>query len=145
MLTNDTQALASSSLMLNQFSLLTPIRYVLNPRFHLTSPIQGGLFFLAPGTGYLLGTVFGGVYADYIVKRWIASRGGLRVPEDRLRSALPFLGVVLPSCVVVYGWSVERAVGGVGLPVVVMFVSFVSSSLTAAAAGRMEVWSESKD
>lgn len=45
-------ALASSSLVWNMYSLLTPIRYVLNPRFGLTSPIQSGLFYLAPGFGY---------------------------------------------------------------------------------------------
>lgn len=47
--------LASSSLVFNMYSLLTPIRYVINPRFHLTSPIQSGLFYIAPGCGYLLG------------------------------------------------------------------------------------------
>lgn len=47
-------AFASSSLVWNMYSLLTPIRYVLNPRFHLTSPIQSGLFYLAPGCGYIV-------------------------------------------------------------------------------------------
>lgn len=47
--------LASSSLVFNMYSLLTPIRYVINPRFHLTSPIQSGLFYIAPGCGYLAG------------------------------------------------------------------------------------------
>lgn len=93
---------------------------MLNPRFHLTSPIQSGLFFLAPGTGYLLGTVFGGMYADHIVKRYMSSRGGQRVPEDRLRSALPFLGVAVPASVLIYGWSVDRAVGGIPLVVIMM-------------------------
>jgi hypothetical protein len=46
---------ASSSLVFNMYGLLTPIRYVINPRFHLTSPIQSGLFYIAPGCGYLLG------------------------------------------------------------------------------------------
>lgn len=41
--------LASSSLVWNMYSLLTPIRYVLNPRFGLDSPLQGGLFYIAPG------------------------------------------------------------------------------------------------
>lgn len=57
-------ALASSSLVWNMYSLLTPIRYVLNPRFNLNSPIQSGLFYLAPGCGYILGTFVGGRYAD---------------------------------------------------------------------------------
>lgn len=42
-------ALASSSLVFNMYSLLSPIRYVLNPRFNLNSPIQSSLFYLAPG------------------------------------------------------------------------------------------------
>lgn len=49
-------AVGSASLTWNMYSLLTPIRYVLNPRFNLESPLLSGLFYLAPGLGYLLGT-----------------------------------------------------------------------------------------
>lgn len=119
------KAFGSSSLVWNQFSLLTPIRYVLDPRFHLTSPIQAGLFFLAPGLGYFFGTFFGGAYADYVVKKYITVRG-YRVPEDRLRSCLPFLGAVIPGCMFVYGWSVEKKKGGIALPVIVMFIQGVA-------------------
>ena len=117
--------LASSSLVWNMYSLLTPIRYVLNPRFHLASPIQSGLFYIAPGCGYLLGTFFGGRWADRTVKRWIHHKGR-RVAEDRLRSCLPFIGAVIPGCMLVYGWSVEKAVGGVPLPVAAMFIQGVA-------------------
>ena len=118
--------LASSSLVWNMYSLLTPIRYVLNPRFHLTSPIQSGLFYIAPGCGYLLGTFFGGRWADRTVKKWIGKRGGRRVPEDRLKSCLPFLGGVIPACMLVYGWSIEKEKGGIPLPVIVMFLQGVA-------------------
>lgn len=117
--------LASSSLVWNMYSLLTPIRYVLNPRFHLTSPIQSGLFYIAPGCGYLLGTFFGGRWADHIVKKWIRKKGR-RVAEDRLRSCYAFIGGVIPACMLIYGWSVEKDVGGVPLPVVAMFVQGVA-------------------
>lgn len=117
--------LASSSLVWNMYSLLTPIRYVLNPRFHLTSPIQSGLFYIAPGCGYLLGTFFGGRWADHIVKKWIRKKNR-RVPEDRLRSCYAFVGGVIPACMVIYGWSVEKEVGGIPLPVAAMFVQGVS-------------------
>lgn len=117
--------LASSSLVWNMYSLLTPIRYVLNPRFDLTSPIQSGLFYIAPGCGYLLGTFFGGRWADYIVKKWIGIRGK-RVPEDRLRSCWAFIGIVTPACMLIYGWSVDQKVGGVPLPVAAMFIQGVS-------------------
>lgn len=119
--------IASSSLVWNMYSLLTPIRYVLNPRFHLTSPLQSGLFYLAPGAGYLLGTFFGGRYADYVVKKYIRlSPTHSRHPEDRLRSALPFMGIAIPACVLIYGWSVERNVGGIPLVVIVLFLQGVA-------------------
>ena len=107
------------------YSLLTPIRYVLNPRFNLDSPLQSGLFYIAPGCGYLVGTFVGGRYADYVVKKYIAIRGH-REAEDRLRSCLVFLGGVIPACMLVYGWSVEKRVGGVALPVVMMFLQGVA-------------------
>jgi len=107
------------------YSLLTPIRYVLNPRFELTSPLQSGLFYIAPGCGYLFGTFFGGRYADHIVKKYIRIRGE-RVAEDRLRSCLVSLGGVIPACMIIYGWSVEKRVGGVALPVIMMFLQGVA-------------------
>lgn len=118
--------LASSALVWNMYSLLTPIRYVLNPRFELTSPLQAGLFYIAPGAGYLCGTFFGGRWADRVVHRWIRKRDGVRVPEDRLRSCLTAMGVVIPACMLIYGWSIEKEVGGIPLPVIVMFVQGVA-------------------
>lgn len=119
------QSLASSSLVWNMYSLLTPIRYVLNPRFNLQTPLQSGLFYIAPGCGYLVGTLVGGRYADYIVKKYIRIRGQ-RVSEDRLRSCVLFLGGVIPACMIIYGWSVEKRVGGVALPVIMMFLQGVA-------------------
>ena len=119
-------ALSSSSLVWNMYSLLTPIRYVLNPRFDLETPMLGGLFYLAPGVGYLIGTFLGGRWADMTVKRWIKKRNGTRVPEDRLRSAVPFIGVVIPGCILIYGWSVDQEVGGIPLPVIVLFIQGVA-------------------
>lgn len=116
--------LASSALVWNMYSLLTPIRYVLNPRFNLETPLQSGLFYIAPGCGYLLGTFVGGRYADRVVKKYIRKRGH-RVSEDRLRSCVFFLGVMMPACMLIYGWSVEKRVGGVALPVIMMFLQGV--------------------
>jgi MFS family permease len=118
--------IASSALIWNMYSLLAPIRYVLNPRFELTTPMQGGLFYLAPGCGYLAGTFGGGRYADYMVKKWIKKRDGVRIPEDRLRSSLPAFGIVIPACMLVYGWSVEKAVGGIPVVVITLFLQGVA-------------------
>lgn len=120
---------SSAALVWNMYSLLTPIRYVLNPRFHLETPLLSGLFYLAPGVGYLAGTFVGGRWADRTVKKWIRKRGGVRVPEDRLRAAVPFMGVLIPGCVLVYGWTVEAKVGGIPAPVVVLFLQGVGQLL----------------
>ncbi|KAF7353869.1 Major facilitator superfamily transporter protein [Mycena venus] len=119
-------AAGSSALVWNMYSLLTPIRYIINPRFGLSSPIQSGLFYLAPGLGYITGTFMGGRWADHTVKKWIVIRGGVRFPEDRLRSCLPFMGVVIPGCMLVYGWSIEKEAGGIPLPIIVMFLQGVA-------------------
>ncbi|KAH7262315.1 major facilitator superfamily domain-containing protein [Fusarium tricinctum] len=119
-------ATGSASLTWNMYSLLTPIRYVLNPRFNLESPLLSGLFYLAPGFGYLAGTFVGGHWADYTVKRWIKKRGGVRIPEDRLRSTLPFMGAIIPGSMLVYGWTVDQEVGGIPVPVIAMFVQGVA-------------------
>ncbi|KAI4598760.1 hypothetical protein KJ359_002652 [Pestalotiopsis sp. 9143b] len=113
-------ALASSALLWNMYSILAAIRYVLNPRFNLTTPLQGGLFYLAPGVGYLLGTFFGGRYADYMVRRYIKKRG-VRIPEDRLYSAMPFMAFIA-ACMLVYGWTIKFDRGGIPLAVVILFL-----------------------
>lgn len=118
--------------MRNMYSLLTPIRYVLNPRFNLETPLLSGLFYIAPGGGFLVGTFIGGRWADMTVKRWIKKRGGMRVPEDRLRSALPFIGILIPGCVLIYGWAVDKAVGGIPLPVVVLFLQAIGQLMVLA-------------
>ncbi|KAK1590266.1 major facilitator superfamily transporter [Colletotrichum navitas] len=119
---------AASSMMWNMQVLLTPVRYVINPRFHLTSPLQSGFFFLAPGAGYFVGTFFGGRYADRTVKRWIAKRGK-RVPEDRLRSSFVAMGVLIPVSIVIYGWAIDQAKGSIPLPVICMFVQGVAQMI----------------
>ncbi|KAK7035985.1 MFS general substrate transporter [Favolaschia claudopus] len=114
-------AVASAMLVWTQYSILTPIRYIINPRFGLKTPIQSALFYLAPGLGSLAGTFVGGRWADHTVKQWMRIRG-TRVPEDRLRSCLPFLGALVPGSILIYGWSIEKRAGGIPLPVIVMFL-----------------------
>lgn len=118
--------IGSGALMWNMYSLITPITYVLNPRFGITSPTLSGLFFLAPGAGYMVGALLGGRWADYTVKVYIRRRQGLRLPEDRLKSCLPFVGIVAPVTTIVYGWSVQKEFGGIALPVLMMFLQAIA-------------------
>lgn len=120
-------SLTAGALVWNQYALLTPIRYVLNPRFHLESPIEAGLFYLGPGGGYIFGTFFGGRWADLVARKYIRIRNGRRIPEDRLRSCVSFILFAIPACILVYGWTVDKEVGGIPVPVVAMFIQGVAT------------------
>lgn len=117
-------AISVASLHWNQYSILTPIREVLSPRFHLTTPLDAGLFYLAPCAGYVAGTYCGGYLSDWVVQRYIRQRGR-RVPEDRLNSVAGAVGVAMPVCALVYGWALQQAVGGIPLVVIVLFIQGV--------------------
>jgi predicted MFS family arabinose efflux permease len=119
-------AIASGSLVWNQYGLLTPIRYVLNPRYGLQSPLQCGLLYLAPGVGYMVGTLGSGRWADYVSRKWYKKRDMVFVAEDRLYAVMPFMMVMLPTCMLIYGWSVERASRGLVVPVVFMFLQEIA-------------------
>ncbi|GME86466.1 unnamed protein product [Ambrosiozyma monospora] len=112
---------ASSSMTYNMYGLLTPIRQVINPRFDLISPIDGAVFYFAPGVGYILGSFVGGRYADYTVKKWMKKRNGAFVPEDRLKSGLIAQGFIQPVCMLIYGWCLRYKKGGKAVPIIAMF------------------------
>ncbi|SCU86249.1 LADA_0D13322g1_1 [Lachancea dasiensis] len=120
--------LVSGSLLYNMYALLTPIRHVVDPRFNLTTPIYGSLFYLPPGLGYLCGSFVGGKWADYHVKKYQIIKGE-RIPEDRLRSMLVTFGVILPGTILVYGWALEKERGGIALPIVAMFIGGIGQTI----------------
>ncbi|KAI0599590.1 major facilitator superfamily domain-containing protein [Biscogniauxia sp. FL1348] len=104
-----------------QYTLLAAPRHLLNPRFGLTTPLVSGLFYIAPGVGFLLGTVVGGRLSDMTVKKWITTRDGLRLPQDRLHSSLISFFFITPVSSLIYGWGLQYRVGGLALPIVTAF------------------------
>jgi hypothetical protein len=134
-LTNPNQRTKSTNVKTHQFltcgllstflyALLSSARTIFNPRFNLTSALVSGLFYLAPGSGFLIGSVLGGRLADMTVRRYIKTRG-FRLPQDRLNSGLVMLFLVLPGATLVYAWSLQEGKGGMALPIVAAFVAGV--------------------
>ncbi|KAI8682071.1 hypothetical protein NCS55_00461400 [Fusarium keratoplasticum] len=114
--------IACGLLAFNQYGLLSSVRRVVNPRFNLNSPLESGLFYLAPGAGFLVGSTLGGKVSDITVRRYIRKRNGQRLPEDRLNASLPFILLVLPLGTLLYGWSVQKRIGSMALPIVGSFI-----------------------
>ncbi|KAL4987645.1 major facilitator superfamily domain-containing protein [Aspergillus falconensis] len=91
------------------YALLSSARTIFNPRSNLTSALVSGLFYLAPGSGFLVSSLLGGRLSDIAVRRFIA-QWGFRLPQDRLNSGLIML-------------SLE--VGGLAVPIIAGFVGWV--------------------
>jgi hypothetical protein len=119
----------------SQYSILASPRHILAERFGLASPLSSGLFYIAPATGFLVGTVIGGRYSDMTVRKFIKLRGE-RLPQDRLNSGTWSFFLIIPAASLVYGWGLQycdgcTAVrGGLALPIVTAF--FAAAGLLAA-------------
>lgn len=111
------------------YSLLTSPRTLINPRFHLTSPLVSGLFYLAPGAGFLIGTTVGGKWADITVRRNIIKRNGVRIAQDRLNSGTIAFFILVPIATVIYGWCLQFTWGGLAVPIISIFFSGVGLML----------------
>ncbi|KAL1891984.1 hypothetical protein Sste5346_007328 [Sporothrix stenoceras] len=107
------------------YSLLTPSGDLIDKRFHLNTPLVSGLFYLAPGAGFICGSIGGGRLSDYVMVRETARRGGTRLAQDRLNSGLYGFWLVTPAGMLLFGWSLEKEVGGIALPVVAAFLAGV--------------------
>ena len=127
------QDLTCELLSWSQYSLLSAPRHIISNRFHLTSPLYSGLFYISPAMGFILGTLVGGRYSDRTVKQWIIRRDGTRLPQDRLNSGMWSFFLVVPAASLAYGWSLDAkddSVGWLALPIVSAF--FVAAGLLAA-------------
>ncbi|KAM6525865.1 hypothetical protein FALCPG4_011398 [Fusarium falciforme] len=133
---------ACALLACSQYALLSSIPAAINPRFSLTTPLASSLFYLAPGSGFLVGSTIGGRFSDRTVKRWIKKRDGVRLPFDRLRASFGAVFIILPVGELVYSWTLQNKVGGLAVPVISAFVAGVGlmasfSALNTFAAGRV--------
>lgn len=108
-------------LAITQYALLTSVRHIINPRFHLSTPLISGIFYISPGCGFIVGSLVGGKLSDRTVKRWIARRDGLRLPRDRLNSGFPYLFFILPVSMLLFGWGLDKDFGGLPLAIVAAF------------------------
>ncbi|KAH7161865.1 major facilitator superfamily domain-containing protein [Dactylonectria macrodidyma] len=108
-------------LAVSQYGLLTSVRSIVNPRFHLKTPLVSGLFYIAPGMGFIAGSIIGGHFSDRTVKYYLAKREGMRLPKDRLNSGLVYMLIILPISLLLYGWGLEKKFGGLALPIIMAF------------------------
>ncbi|KAI0643020.1 vacuolar DHA amino acid exporter [Trametes meyenii] len=87
--------------------------------------LQIGLILLSFGVGSLFGSMLGGRYSDYVLRKLKARNGGVSNAEMRLQSTLvPML--FLPPSVIAYGWVCERHVHVAAICVMLFLAGFLS-------------------
>ncbi|GMK55495.1 hypothetical protein CspeluHIS016_0205510 [Cutaneotrichosporon spelunceum] len=98
------------------------------------NPLIIGVVLLSFGMGNVVGSVVGGRYSDYALRRLTARNGGVPEPEMRLKCTMPAMPVLL-AAYLIYAWTADAKVSIAG-PVVGLFLAgfallFVYSSTLA--------------
>jgi len=85
---------AQGLVVMTDYVLLVPVAYTLAAKYHITNEAIIGALCIPVGVGNIVGSTYAGRLSDYMVVSWRKRRGGVWVPEDRLR-ATTFGGLVL--------------------------------------------------
>ncbi|KAF9446367.1 MFS general substrate transporter [Macrolepiota fuliginosa MF-IS2] len=103
---NVTMLFVTSVMMAWQFMITYTIARTLSSKYHY-EPWKIGLTSLSYGMGCLFGSVIGGRWSDFVLRRTKAKNGGVSQPEMRLKSTM--LGVfVFPAFVAAGGWATQE-------------------------------------
>ncbi|KAJ7287301.1 MFS general substrate transporter [Mycena rebaudengoi] len=107
--------LAGTTVLYTDYVLLVPIAYTLGARYNITNAAILGACFLPMGVGNIIGAPLAGMLSDRILIKWRQRRGGIWVPEDRLRASLFGAATLVPLSVVVCGLITHFVPGPIGL------------------------------
>ncbi|KAI0768871.1 MFS general substrate transporter [Irpex lacteus] len=104
------------------YSISYTCSITLDKKYHYNA-MQIGLVLLSFGCGNMLGSILGGRYSDYILRRMKEKNGGKTEAEMRLASTKWFLPMI-PVSVAAYGWMSERHVNIGGICVILFIIGF---------------------
>ncbi|KAJ6531870.1 major facilitator superfamily domain-containing protein [Mycena capillaripes] len=101
--------------LLAEYVLLVPLAYTIGVRYGITNEALLGAVFLPCGVGNIVGAPLAGRLSDQILVKWKKRRGGVWVPEDRLRASLLGASVLVPLSVLLSGLTITYLDGPVGI------------------------------
>ncbi|RJE25040.1 Major Facilitator Superfamily [Aspergillus sclerotialis] len=93
------------------------IQHVFSTPPYSWSPVIVGLTYTPSALGYLLGSVLGGRWTDYIMQRAAHKAGRfdkdgkpILIPEDRIRENALVAGIMYPLALLWWGWTIDKRV-----------------------------------
>jgi MFS family permease len=116
--------MVGTTTLLTDFVLLIPLAYTVGRRYDITNEALIGACFIPNGVGNIIGAPLAGRLSDRIVTKWRRRRGGVWVPEDRLRAGVSGVYLV-PFSILFLGLITTYVDGipGVVLNLVMLFVN----------------------
>ncbi|KAI0341463.1 MFS general substrate transporter [Trametopsis cervina] len=120
-------SLAQGFVVITDYALLIPIAYTFGAKYGITNEAIIGALCIPVGLGNIIGSTGAGRYSDRLIVSLRKSRGGVWIPEDRLRATL-FGGIVLtPLSILVSGIATQFMEGRVSM--IINFVCLVANGL----------------
>ncbi|KAJ7076880.1 MFS general substrate transporter [Mycena belliarum] len=107
--------IAGATVLYTDYALLVPIAYTIGERYNIKNEAIIGALFFPMGVGNIIGAPLAGMLSDRIVIKWRKRRGGVWVPEDRLRATLFGAATFVPISVVFCGLVTHYVEGRIGL------------------------------
>ncbi|KAJ7131864.1 MFS general substrate transporter, partial [Mycena crocata] len=106
---------SAAAVLLTEFGLQVPMAQTIGVRYGITNEALIGACFIPMGAGNILGAPLAGWLSDRLVIKWRAKRGGLWVPEDRLRGAHLGAASLVPLSILASGIITTFVPGHPGL------------------------------
>ncbi|KAJ7874836.1 MFS general substrate transporter [Mycena olivaceomarginata] len=107
--------IAGATVLYTDYALLVPIAYTIGARYNITNEAIIGACFFPMGLGNIIGAPLAGMLSDRAVIKWRKRRGGVWVPEDRLRATLLGAATFVPLSIVFCGLITHFIPGPLGL------------------------------
>jgi len=101
--------------LITDYFLLVPLSHVFHKYYDIDNELVIGAVFLPSGVGNMVGALLAGWLSDYYIIKGERSRGGVWVPEDRLRAVIPAIAIFTPLSVLGYGLTTEFVRGKPGV------------------------------
>jgi len=101
--------------LITDYFLLVPLSHVFHKYYDIDNELVIGAVFLPSGVGNMVGALLAGWLSDYYIIKGERSRGGVWIPEDRLRAAIPAIAIFTPLSVLGYGLTTEFIRGKPGV------------------------------
>ncbi|CAK5262229.1 unnamed protein product [Mycena citricolor] len=90
---------STAATLITEYGLQVPMAHTIGTRYGITNPALIGACFIPMGAGNILGAPLAGWMSDRIVIKYREKRGGVWVPEDRLRGSRIGAATLVPLSV----------------------------------------------